>query len=262
MPRFLPKPHRASLALSPPRCRVTEPMVAKDGEERTLPVASEVAKRLDCARLAAAFGWHTEPTPWRPSPCPVPRPVPRPVPCPVAWQSGGKLANRNNNLNVPFRQAVQTLRAPVRLKTSSGFVPEWCRGSGSRRRGLFVRFARAVLGQNLQPCHQQHVYDLVIAIRLVNDQLAPGRSQSDKVFVLHDDASAVRKVDQEGAKRLHMEEFANFIDLHLGNCIGGSRLCKKRRAEPAWHGASRSCWLGRNPQATSPSPRRTGRGVG
>ena len=70
---------------------------------------------------------------------------------------------------------------------------------------LFVRFPRAVFGENLQPCHQHHVDGVIIAVGLIDNHFAPGRRHRDKILVLHGQTPAVGKVDEERPKRIDVD---------------------------------------------------------
>lgn len=80
-----------------------------------------------------------------------------------------------------------------------------------------VRFPRAVPRGNGQPGDEHDVHDLVIAGGLVNDHLAPGRRQSDEVFVLDGHASAVCKMNDKRSEWVYVKQLANVVNFHAGN---------------------------------------------
>ena len=82
---------------------------------------------------------------------------------------------------------------------------------------LLPHFLHAVAGCDFQTGHKHDVNDLVI-IRLivaVNEQFAPAGSQSDAIFMLHEQPTAVSNVNQKRTEGLYMKQSSNFVSFHL-----------------------------------------------
>ena len=88
---------------------------------------------------------------------------------------------------------------------------------GYPAKASLMRFGRAVFGQYLQAGHEHDIDHLIIAVGLINDHLPPCRGEGGEIFMFDGNPTAVGDMDQKRAKRLRVQEFANFFDLHLGN---------------------------------------------
>ena len=110
-----------------------------------------------------------------------------------------------------------------------------CAVRRKERRASLVRLAGAVLGQHLQPRDQYDIDDLIVAVRLVHEHLASCRCQGDEVFVFDLDATAIGDMDQKRAKRLRVQQLANFFNFHLGHDTCGRRIGKLTTASVVRH---------------------------
>ena len=109
-------------------------------------------------------------------------------------------------------------------------------------------FPHTVPGRHFEASDQHDVNNLVVAVGLVNNHLASGRSQSNKIFMFDTHVSAIGKMHEEGPKWLGMEELANVINFHARNLRQIVRRLKSLFPPPSsplkrQHDDVRGLWL-------------------